>query len=89
MKMGQVAVTLKIMPDSPDADIERIKKEIEGLELEPAKLQEIKIEDMAFGLKAIKVLYIMPDTGGTDRIENAIKEIDGVAEVEPGELTLL
>lgn len=87
--MGQVAVTLRVMPQSVDENIEQIKEAIENLRLGDIRLKEIKVESMAFGLKALKVLYIMPDHGGTDRIEEAIKGISGVAEVETGEITLI
>ena len=87
--MGQVAVTLRVMPQSVDEDINSIKEEIEKIRLGDIRLKEIKIESMAFGLKALKVLYIMPDHGGTDRIEDAIKSVRGVAEVETGEITLI
>lgn len=87
--MGQVAATLKVMPESSESDIEQIKKEIESLDFDNVQLKEMKVENMAFGLKAIKLLYIMPDTGGTDSIEDTIRKIRGVGEVEPGELTLL
>lgn len=87
--MGQVAVTLRIMPQSVEEDIVQIKESIENLRLGDIRLKEIKIESMAFGLRALKALYIMPDHGGTDRIEEAIKAIKGVAEVETGEITLI
>jgi translation elongation factor aEF-1 beta len=87
--MGQVAVTLRVMPASAEEDMDRIKEAIENLRLGDIRLKEIKTENMAFGLKAFKVLYLMPDHGGTDRIENAIREIPGVSEVETGEITLI
>ncbi|MFQ6020569.1 MAG: elongation factor 1-beta [Candidatus Aenigmatarchaeota archaeon] len=83
--MGDVAITLKIMPDSPETNLENIKEEIAKL----VKIQDSKIEPIAFGLKALKILVITPDTGGTEELEAKIKTIDGIAEVEVESVTLV
>lgn len=92
--MGQVALTLRVMPEGPDVDMEKIKMAIRRLveknAFRYAKLQELKEVPIAFGLKAIEILIVLPDTaGGTDSIERAISEISGVASVEAGDVTLL
>lgn len=87
--MGQVAATLKVMPESPDSDIEQIKDGIRKIHMGDAHIKEMKVENMAFGLKMIMVLFVMPDHGGTDKLEDQIKAIPGVSEVETGEITLL
>ena len=83
--MGQVAVVFKIMPSSTDIDAEMIKKEIEK-KFNPS---DIKIQELAFGIKVIKALFIIPDASGVENIENGIKEIEGVGEVETESLTLV
>ena len=89
-KMGTVAVTLNVMPNSPEVDLEKIKSEISseanklGIEL-----KGIEEKPIAFGLKRLEVLLIMPDQGGTDKIEDSISKIEGVKSVESGEVTLL
>ncbi len=89
--MGTVAATLKVMPSSVDADFEKIKKEIEKVvsSEKDVKLQSMEEKPVAFGLKALHILLIMPDAHGTDSIEKAIEAIDGVASVEAGDVTLL
>lgn len=83
--MGNVAISIKIMPASPEVDMKKIKSQIEN----KMKVQDSKIEPLAFGLKCLKILIITPDKGGTDRIENQIKEIEGVETVEVEDVTLL
>jgi len=84
--MGNVAVTFKIMPESPDVDIDRLKNQIRN----KIDAQEIKEEPLAFGLVALKVLVVVPDSaGGTDRIEKELSTIKGVASVETEDVTLL
>ncbi|MBI4018150.1 MAG: elongation factor 1-beta [Candidatus Aenigmarchaeota archaeon] len=90
--MGQVAVTLKVMPSSPDVDLAVLKERIENLfeEYHEVKLQQITEKPIGFGLIALNVLIVMPDgAGGTDRIEEAMRGIDGVASVESEDVTLI
>ena len=82
--MGNVAVELKVMPMSPEVDLEKIKEEIS----KKMKLQDSKIEPLAFGLKQLKILVVIPD-GETGDLEGKIKAIEGVSQVETGSVTLV
>lgn len=82
--MGNVAIEFKIMPDSPEADLEEIKSEIS----KKIKIQDSRIEPIAFGLKALKIMIIVPDKETGD-IEGKLKEIKGVSEVEVESTTLI
>ena len=82
--MGDVAVSLKIMPESPDTDLERVKEEIS----KKVEVKDSKIEPLAFGLKALKILIIVPDEG-MKNIENEIKSINGISEVEVESSTVI
>ena len=84
--MGQVAITLKVMPESPEVDIGRLKEDIRN----SVDVKEIREEPIGFGLVALKVLIVLQDsTGGTDMIEKSISEISGVASVDTEDVTLL
>lgn len=88
--MGQVALTLKVMPKSNEIEIESIMDSVKNAALgENIKVSDVQVENMAFGLKALKVLILMPDQGGTDEIEEKLKKIDGVGEIETVEVTLI
>lgn len=76
-------MNLRIMPASPETDLEKVKKEI----AKKIKIQDAKIEPIAFGLKALKILVIVPD--GQQNVEDEIKKIKGVGEVEIESTTLL
>ncbi len=82
--MGNVAAEFRVMPESPEVDLERIKAEISN----SMSIQDSKIEPIAFGLKALKILIIVPD-GQMGDIEGKIRKIEGVSEVEAGSVTLL
>lgn len=84
--MGQVAVTFKVMPESPEVPVSQLKKEIK----DRVDAQDIKEEPIGFGLVALKVLVVLPDAaGGTDTIEKELSKIKGVASVETEDVTLL
>ncbi len=81
--MGMVGMNLKIMPESAETDLEKVKAEI----AKKIKVQDSKIEPLAFGLKALKILVIVPD--GQQNVEEEIRKIEGVGEVEVESTTLL
>jgi elongation factor 1-beta len=85
--MGDVAATIKIMPESIDTDLNAIKDRIEEVLPEGAELYGFEIEPVAFGLKALKVVILVGDLeGGTEPVEEAISNIDGVESLQVVEL---
>ena len=86
--MATVVLTLKIMPESPDVDLDPIGIKVDKLVRQFAKLnadEEIKIEQepIAFGLKALKIMFAMDESiGSTDALEEEIKSIPGVNSVD-------
>ena len=83
--MADVVITMKIMPESPDIDLEQIKvKALEKIkaftEMENYKTSE---EALAFGLKALVIIFVMFEgKGTTDELEADIEKIEGIASVE-------
>jgi elongation factor 1-beta len=82
--MGMVAAEFKIMPESPEVDLENLKAEIS----KTMKVQDFKIEPIAFGLKLLKILIVVPDKE-MGVVEGKLRKIKGVSEVEAGNATLL
>jgi elongation factor 1-beta len=83
--MAQVVVTIKIMPESPDVDLNKIEAEAKEKIQAFSDSQEMKIEQepIAFGLKAINLTFVMDeDKGSTDPLEEQLKAIEGVNSVE-------
>ena len=82
--MGNVAITFKILPKSSDVDINLLVNKIR--ELNP---NDIKTENLAFGIKIIKALFIIPDNKGSSEIEEKLRNIEEIGEVETESLTLI
>jgi len=84
--MGKVAMIVKVMPDSPEVDLASMEGSIRGAVPETT---EIRREPIGFGLNALKVAVVVEDEeGSSERVEEAIAGIDGVASAEIEELTL-
>ena len=85
-KMGSVAVIMRVMPESPEVDLEKLKK---ALKEKLPGIQDMKIEPIGFGLQAIKFAAIVNDAGGeTDALEQSLSGIPGVERAEIIEVTL-
>jgi elongation factor 1-beta len=84
--MGSVAVIMRVMPESPEVNLEELKK---ALKEKLPGIQDIREDSIGFGLKAIKFAAIVNDAGGeTDEIEKKLSQIPGVERVETIEVTL-
>ena len=82
--MASVVITLKIMPESPETDLESLKKKAkDNLKEQGADVGREEFEPVAFGLKAIKLIFVRDEArGGTDEIENELSQLEGVNSVE-------
>ena len=83
--MGTAIVTLTVMPESPDTDLDKIKEEVERIVREFAGEGDRKedIEPLAFGLKALKYIFVMDESlGSPDVAAEKCQEIEGVQSCE-------
>ncbi len=81
--MGEVLATIKLMPDSPDIDITKIKEKVEESIPEEVELHKIEEEPIAFGLIALNVMVVVGDIeGGTEKVEEVLSKIENVGSVE-------
>ncbi|MBW2976100.1 elongation factor 1-beta [Candidatus Woesearchaeota archaeon] len=83
--MAQVVVTLKIMPESPEINLEKIESVAKAKIIDFSQSRELKTEQepIAFGLKALKITFVMEESkGSTENLEEGIKTISGVNSVE-------
>jgi len=83
--MAKAIITMKVMPISPDVDMDKlftdVNEKIQGF----TGGSDIKhvIEPLAFGLKSLKVTFVSDeDLGSTDAVEEDIAKITDVNSVE-------
>jgi len=80
---GIVAVIVRVMPSSPEVNLEEIKSNASNV-LETEGAQNISFEEqkVAFGLNAILIKMAWPEEKSTDIIENKLAEIENVSSVK-------
>jgi len=85
--MGKVAARIKVMPQDADMDLDELEDRLDAALPEGAKINRVDREDVAFGLVALMPTVIVPDdTGGTEAVEEAFAEVEGVESVEVDEV---
>ena len=83
--MGEVVALIRVMPDGvlDDAKLNDIMNKIKNLIKNPVKLGRLEIKDVAFGLRALNVTVIVPDSeGGVEPIADILSKIKGVESAE-------
>ncbi len=73
-----VAVEIKIFVQE-NSKLELVKEQLANV----AKVEKAHEEEVGFGIKALKATLLMNDSeGGLDLLEEKIRSIDGVSEME-------
>ena len=83
--MANIIITFRIMPESPDVNLNDLETKIMKEIIKFAGKTETKkeIELVAFGLKALKITFVMDENkGSTEKLENKISKIKGINSVE-------
>lgn len=80
--MATVVLIVKLLPDSPETDLDKIKEEVTAL-LKPHGAKNISFEEnpIAFGLKALMLKTDLPEEKGTDLVESELSKIPHVSSV--------
>lgn len=85
--MGKVAAVMKVMPNSPELDLDELRERLETALPEGATVNSVETEDVAFGLVALLPTVIVPDdAGGTEAVEEAFRSVEGVESVSVKEV---
>lgn len=80
--MGDVAAVIKVMPGSPDVDLDALQEALEAAAPEGTQIQGFDREEVAFGLTALLPTVVVPDgEGGTEAVEEAFSTVDRVESV--------
>ena len=80
--MSDVAAILKVMPKSPEIDLEALKETIKNT-IDADSFERIEEEPIGFGLIALNVTIVVDDgEGGTEPAEEALAALDEIQSVE-------
>jgi len=90
--MGEVIGLIRVMPGEvlEEKKLKIIIDKIKELIKPPAKLGNIEIKPVAFGLKGLNVTVLVPDdAGGIDPIAEKISKIENVDSAEVTDVGLV
>jgi elongation factor 1-beta len=89
--MARAIITFKLMPESPEIDLEPIKKKAQEIAQKSGAIGQMQVKEdpIAFGLKAVLVLamYTVDDTN-FEAIAEKMQQISGVQSAEVAKMDL-
>jgi len=78
-----VVARIRITPDSIDSDLNKIKDELARISSDYGKLHSAEIKPIAFGLNSLEAAILLNDSkGGIEEIEEKLKSVEGVSQVD-------
>jgi elongation factor 1-beta len=82
--MASVIIALKVMPDSPEADLAKIEKEVSAvITKHHGKVVKHEITPVAFGLKSVTVHFVIKEElGSTEPMETEIASLPHINSAE-------
>jgi len=90
INMGEVALKYRLMPESPDSDIEAIVSEIPGVLPDDANFGAHEVKPFAFGLKALMIAIVGIDRDGfATEVEEGLNSIEEIQTVILEEQSLI
>jgi len=77
--MAKAIITIQVMPETIDVDLKELEeKAAKVITKEGGEIGKIEHEPIAFGLQAIKFVFVIDEEKGTENIENNVSNIEGV-----------
>ena len=79
--MAKMFLTIKIMPEDTNTDLEKIRSKAKEIskEFDAELLDKDQIEPVAFGLKALKLMFLLDESKGSEELTEKLSTIEGVS----------
>lgn len=88
--MGEVGIIYRILPKDLEIDVNDLSKRIEENIKGICNIKGVQIKPIAFGLQAILMfISIKDEEKASEAVEQKIREVDGVGEIDIEEMSLL
>jgi translation elongation factor aEF-1 beta len=84
MLMANVLVSMKIFPNDITVDLNQLRQQIEKSLPKDSSVRKFAEEPIAFGLNALIAHILIPEdeSDTLEKIEDAIRKIEGVSNIE-------
>lgn len=82
--MAKLLAVLKVLPTDIEINLDDLVSKIKDILPQGYELMRFDKVPIAFGLSALRLYILMPEEeeGGTEKLEEAVKKVEGVSEVE-------
>lgn len=81
--MATAIITIKLMMDSPETDVKAVEEKAkEVLKANGGDFYKSEVEEVAFGLKALNLVFTCNEKLGSDSFEDKLGEIEGVGNAQ-------
>ena len=82
--MAKVLASIKIFPNDANLDLNVLKSKVQQCLPAGSTVQKFEEEPVAFGLVALIAHVVLPDDaeGKMDQVEEAIRSVDSVSEIQ-------
>lgn len=82
--MAKVLASIKIFPNDANLDLNVLKSKVEQSLPAGSTVQKFEEEPVAFGLVALIAHVVLPEDveGKMDQVEDAIRAVDSVSEIQ-------
>ncbi|MFN7106511.1 MAG: elongation factor 1-beta [Pyrobaculum sp.] len=81
---AEVALVYRVLPDNTDVDIEKLREKIANKLSPKYKIDKVEIEEIGFGIKALRFFIRMPESDeySSDEVEEILRTVEGVGNFE-------
>ncbi|MEX0920815.1 MAG: elongation factor 1-beta [Candidatus Pacearchaeota archaeon] len=81
--MGTMIIKLKVMLESPETNVEEIQKKVsQKMDSQEVNSPRFEVQPIAFGLKALMVLFEWPEEKELEEFQKSLENIEGVRSIE-------
>ncbi len=86
--MAKVVITMKVLPDSPERNLDELRKAVEEkIKSEGGAIYKESIEPIAFGINAIVIAFVLDEDRGSEGVLEKVKAIEGTGDVQITDMT--
>lgn len=88
--MAEVAITFSVLPEDSEYDMNVLENSIRKILDGKCRISNLEEKEIAFGLKKLNLeVVVKDDEGEQDRIEELLRSVDGVGQVDAEDMSLV